>query len=91
MTPVTDVKIGFGSVLRYWRQQSGLSREKLAELADLHRTYVAGVESGTRNPSLLSVHKLAQVPGHLPGNLLFGRSPGFAAASAPAHAAGCLS
>ena len=63
MTPVTDVKIGFGRALRFWRKQTGLSQEKLAELADLHRTYVAGVESGARNPSLVSVNKLAQALG----------------------------
>lgn len=38
----------------------GISQEKLAERADLHRTYVSDVERGARNISLESIVRLAE-------------------------------
>jgi transcriptional regulator with XRE-family HTH domain len=31
----------------------------LAEKADLDRTYISGIERGVRNPTLLSIHRIA--------------------------------
>ena len=36
-----------------------ISQEKLAELADLDRTYISGIERGRRNVSLLNIVELA--------------------------------
>lgn len=37
----------------------GLTQEDLAEKADLHRTYIADIERGTRNLSLRNIERLA--------------------------------
>jgi transcriptional regulator with XRE-family HTH domain len=57
--PHPDPRIIFGRCVRELRLRRGLSQEKLAELADLHRNYVGGVERGERNISLLNIVKLA--------------------------------
>jgi transcriptional regulator with XRE-family HTH domain len=45
--------------LRSLRAKQGLSQEALAELADLHRTYVGSIERQERNVSLDNVERLA--------------------------------
>jgi transcriptional regulator with XRE-family HTH domain len=43
-----------------WECDSGFSQEKLAELADLRRNYVGGVERGERNIALVNILRLAK-------------------------------
>lgn len=50
----------FGAKVRKYRQKKKLSQEKLAELADLHRTYIGQVECGKRNIALKNIAKLAK-------------------------------
>lgn len=49
----------FAARLREVRTSQGLSQEKLAELASLHRTYVSLVERGERNITIDNMEKLA--------------------------------
>jgi len=54
-----NIKIAFGEKLRSIRTSKQLSQEKLAELADLDRTYISGVELGKRNISIVNICRLA--------------------------------
>jgi len=45
--------------LRLLRARDGLSQEALADLVELHRTYVGSIERSERNVSLDNVEKLA--------------------------------
>lgn len=49
--------------LRALRSAHGMSQESLAELANLHRTYVGSVERSERNVSLDNVERLATALG----------------------------
>jgi transcriptional regulator with XRE-family HTH domain len=68
--PFSDPRILFGKRVRAIRLQLGISQEKLAELADLHRNYVGGVERGERNIALLNIVALARALKIKPSTLL---------------------
>jgi two-component system response regulator len=50
----------FGASVRRLRHRLGISQDALAERADLHRTYITGIECGMRNVTLKSIEKLAR-------------------------------
>lgn len=53
--------IELGNKLRFYRQEKKYSQEKFAELTELDRTYISGLERGKRNPSFLIIQKLIKV------------------------------
>ncbi len=55
-----DIRRRFGARLKGLREGQGLSQEELAHRAEIHRTYVSGVERGIRNPTLTVLEKLAK-------------------------------
>lgn len=55
-----DVRRKLGARVQRLRQAQGLSQDELADRADLHRTYISGVERGVRNPTVTVLEKLAQ-------------------------------
>lgn len=50
----------FGARVQHYRNRLGLSQEKFAEKANVHRTYIGTVERGETNLTLLNVYKLAK-------------------------------
>jgi transcriptional regulator with XRE-family HTH domain len=48
-----------GRKVRTLRGTKDWSQERLAEQADLDRSYIAGIEVGARNPSLKALERLA--------------------------------
>ena len=53
----------FARNLRAARVARQISQERLAELADIHRTYVGSVERGERNISIDNMQRLAEALG----------------------------
>lgn len=57
---MNDIREKFGARIKELRISKGYSQEKLAELSDLDRTYIPGIESGKRNVSLVVIEKIAK-------------------------------
>ncbi|PSB28670.1 helix-turn-helix domain-containing protein [Chlorogloea sp. CCALA 695] len=55
-----EINQRFGKAIRRRRRELDLSQEKLAERAELHRTYISSIERGKLNPSLENIDKLAK-------------------------------
>lgn len=55
-----DILIFFGQNVKKYRIEKGLSQEKLAEMADLHRTYIGMIERAEKNITLVNINKIAQ-------------------------------
>ena len=52
------IKKKVGNRIRELRTAAGLSQEKLALAADIDRTYIASVENGKRNISIINLEKI---------------------------------
>jgi transcriptional regulator with XRE-family HTH domain len=54
-----DLQRIVGRNLRAYREARGLSQEAFAEVLDVHRTYMGGIERGERNLTLKTIEKIA--------------------------------
>jgi transcriptional regulator with XRE-family HTH domain len=55
-----DIKKKIGKNLKKFRLERGISQEKLANIAQLDRTYIHSIEKGERNVSVVVLEKLAK-------------------------------
>jgi transcriptional regulator with XRE-family HTH domain len=65
-----DIRKQVGINVRRLREGRHLSQEELAFEAELHRTYISGVERGIRNPTVTVVAKIARALDVTPDQLL---------------------
>lgn len=58
-----DVKFKIGQRIKQLRETADLSQKDLAYTADLDRSYIASVENGQRNISIVNIEKIAKALG----------------------------
>jgi transcriptional regulator with XRE-family HTH domain len=68
--PTQNPRIAFGERLRELRLERGVSQEKLAEMAGLHRNYVGVLERAGQSATLDAICKLAAALQVRPATLL---------------------
>lgn len=57
---MADPRKLLGRTIRKRREELGLTQEELAEKADLHWTYVSGIERGLRNVTIVKLSDIAR-------------------------------
>ena len=55
-----NIKENIGTRLRELRTEKGLSQEKFSFECNLDRTYIASIEQGKRNISIVNIEKIAK-------------------------------
>lgn len=54
-----SIKTTFGNRIRQLRLGMGLSQEAFADKCGVDRTYMSGIERGTRNPTLVVIYTIS--------------------------------
>ena len=54
-----DIQVRFGTAVRKFRMQKGISQEDFADMCGLHRTYISDIELGKRNVSLENIDRIS--------------------------------
>lgn len=60
---VDDLRPHLGARVRALRTAAGLTQEQLAERADMHWTFISGVERGLKDPRLNTIGRIADALG----------------------------
>lgn len=54
-----DIKLKIGQRIKELREKAEMSQKDLAYTADLDRSYIASIENGQRNVSIVNIEKIA--------------------------------
>ena len=58
-----DIKLKIGQRVKELREKAEMSQKDLAYTADLDRSYIASIENGQRNVSIVNIEKIATALG----------------------------
>lgn len=58
-----DIKVKIGQRIKKLRETATMSQKDLSYSADLDRSYIASVENGQRNISIVNIEKIANALG----------------------------
>ena len=58
-----DIKLKIGQRIKELRETANMSQKDLSYAADLDRSYIASVENGQRNVSIVNIEKIANALG----------------------------
>lgn len=62
-TPSISLRSTLAENIRAFRKSHGLSQEELADMCELHRTYIGSIEREERNVTLSTLEVLAEALG----------------------------
>ena len=55
-----DIIKELGLRIRYYRKERNITQEKLAEICNLHPTYIGQLERGEKNATIESIYRIAK-------------------------------
>lgn len=55
-----NISLELGIRIRYYKKERNITQEKLAEICNLHPTYIGQVERGEKNATLESVYRISK-------------------------------
>ncbi len=58
-----DIKLKIGQRIKELRETANMSQKDLSYASDLDRSYIASVENGQRNVSIVNIEKIANALG----------------------------
>ncbi len=55
-----DITVEIGNRIRFYRKDRKLSQEELAEISELHPSYIGQLERGVKTPSVDTIYKITK-------------------------------